>query len=233
MKNTEERGEFSIKGFQPNKLIKQKEKVLFYEKLFKDLSCIVFVYDLFQNKLLWISDYHKKLFGYNIPPGDFKETEIKKFFHPDDIEVLSEANNFFKKGKKGNFTAIYRVLNAEGNFIWVYSSMKVFRKTKDEKSLEIVGFTTDFSIDFNYDKHLKEVFREKVRRKNSKEISCLSKRELQILKYFTKGFKTKEIAAELGISFHTVNNHRKNILKKLNIRNIASMVNFAVEHGLG
>ncbi|MFW5759195.1 MAG: response regulator transcription factor, partial [Bacteroidota bacterium] len=46
------------------------------------------------------------------------------------------------------------------------------------------------------------------------------------------GYKTREIADELGLSFHTVNNHRKNILRKLGFKNLAALVNFAVENGL-
>ena len=43
----------------------------------------------------------------------------------------------------------------------------------------------------------------------------LSKREIQIISFISKGISTQEMAERLHLSPHTVNAHRKNILKKL------------------
>lgn len=47
--------------------------------------------------------------------------------------------------------------------------------------------------------------------------SVLSKREMMVLECFAEGLTAKRTAQELSISEHTVNNHRKNILAKLNV----------------
>jgi DNA-binding NarL/FixJ family response regulator len=39
-------------------------------------------------------------------------------------------------------------------------------------------------------------------------------------------------ADELHVSVHTINSHRKNILKKLNLKSPAELIVFAVEQGL-
>jgi DNA-binding NarL/FixJ family response regulator len=57
-------------------------------------------------------------------------------------------------------------------------------------------------------------------------IHSLSKRELDIINYLKKGFSSKEIADTASISRKTVEVHRYNILKKLNLPNVASLVNF-------
>lgn len=59
----------------------------------------------------------------------------------------------------------------------------------------------------------------------------LTPRERQITKLIAEGKTSKEIAASLYISIHTVNNHRKNIKKKLNIRKNADLVKFAMQQG--
>lgn len=48
----------------------------------------------------------------------------------------------------------------------------------------------------------------------------ISKRELDILQCVAQGCSTKEIAVLLHISSHTVETHRKNILKKLEAKNM-------------
>jgi DNA-binding NarL/FixJ family response regulator len=59
----------------------------------------------------------------------------------------------------------------------------------------------------------------------------LTPRERQVLKLIAEGKTSKEIAALLFISIHTVNNHRKNIKKKLQILKNADMVKYAIQQG--
>ncbi|MCU7548907.1 response regulator transcription factor [Chitinophagaceae bacterium LB-8] len=57
-------------------------------------------------------------------------------------------------------------------------------------------------------------------------LNALSQREIEIIAYIKKGFSSKEIADALHISVKTVEVHRYNILKKLNLKNAAALVNF-------
>jgi DNA-binding NarL/FixJ family response regulator len=57
-------------------------------------------------------------------------------------------------------------------------------------------------------------------------LNALSQREIEIIAYIKKGFSSKEIADALHISVKTVEVHRYNILKKLNLKNAASLVNY-------
>ena len=61
---------------------------------------------------------------------------------------------------------------------------------------------------------------------NSPNINALTEREMQIINLIKEGFSSKEIAANLQISLKTVEVHRHNILKKLKLKNSASLVNF-------
>lgn len=70
----------------------------------------------------------------------------------------------------------------------------------------------------------------------SKEVDCeptdLSPREYEVLQLITKGHKTVQIADELNVSVHTINSHRKNILKKLNLKSPTELIVYALETGL-
>jgi DNA-binding CsgD family transcriptional regulator len=52
----------------------------------------------------------------------------------------------------------------------------------------------------------------------------LSARELEILRFMVKGLIKKEIAEQLSISYHTVDNHERNIFRKMNVHNRSAAV---------
>ena len=57
-------------------------------------------------------------------------------------------------------------------------------------------------------------------------INSLSQREIEIITFIKKGFSSKEIASDLNLSVKTVEVHRYNLMKKLGLKNAASLVNF-------
>jgi two-component system nitrate/nitrite response regulator NarL len=60
----------------------------------------------------------------------------------------------------------------------------------------------------------------------------LTEREIDVLKLIVQECTTAEIAEKLFISTHTVETHRKNLISKLNVRNIAGLVKYAMQNGL-
>ncbi len=60
----------------------------------------------------------------------------------------------------------------------------------------------------------------------------LTKTETEILKDIALGLTTKEIAERRFSSFHTVNTHRKNIFRKLNVNNAHEATKYALRAGL-
>jgi DNA-binding NarL/FixJ family response regulator len=61
---------------------------------------------------------------------------------------------------------------------------------------------------------------------DSPDIKDLSLREIQIIKFIKSGLSSKEISTELNIASRTVEVHRYNMLKKLKLKNTASLINF-------
>jgi len=60
----------------------------------------------------------------------------------------------------------------------------------------------------------------------------LTAREREVFHMIVEGSTSKEIAAKLGISTKTAENHRANVLDKLDARNTADVVRYAVRRGL-
>ncbi|NOX87039.1 MAG: response regulator transcription factor [Chlorobi bacterium] len=60
----------------------------------------------------------------------------------------------------------------------------------------------------------------------------LTVRELEILKLIAEGYTNKEIGEKLFISHRTVDTHRTNMMKKLNVNNVAGLINYAIKNGI-
>ena len=61
--------------------------------------------------------------------------------------------------------------------------------------------------------------------------NILSDREMEVLQLLARGNSTKEIARLLFISENTVENHRKNLFKKLQAKNVATLLISAITAG--
>lgn len=60
----------------------------------------------------------------------------------------------------------------------------------------------------------------------------LSNREMEVLKLFGKSYTNKEIADKLFISIRTVESHKTNVMKKLNLRTTVDLVKFAIKNNI-
>lgn len=60
----------------------------------------------------------------------------------------------------------------------------------------------------------------------------LSQREKEVLKLVGEGYRNKEIAELLFISVKTVEKHRNNIMRKLDLHNASSLTAYAIAKGL-
>jgi DNA-binding CsgD family transcriptional regulator len=65
---------------------------------------------------------------------------------------------------------------------------------------------------------------------NKPELETLTPAERRILKFIAEDLTSKEIADRLGISPHTVENHRAKICERLNLRGSHSLLKFAYDN---
>ncbi len=64
----------------------------------------------------------------------------------------------------------------------------------------------------------------------SPTVDILTAREREILQLIAESYSTKEVAAKLDISVKTAENHRTNLMKKLDLHDVASLTRYAIEH---
>ncbi len=62
--------------------------------------------------------------------------------------------------------------------------------------------------------------------------NSLSSREVEVLQLIAEGKPNKQVAAELGVSFKTVDKHRQHLMSKLNIHDVAGLTRYAIAEGI-
>lgn len=85
---------------------------------------------------------------------------------------------------------------------------------------------------FFCNKVLDRMVEDKVGKRDDCDPTILSPREIEVLNLVIKGYSTNRIAESLCVSTHTINSHRKNILRKLNVKTPAELIVFALRTGL-
>lgn len=210
-------------------------------------SCI-FTVDVFKERYDFASDNFAHIFGYNPvwiktirKQGDLLEERI----HPDDraqlIECQIEHGQFIYSlppEERNDYQQVFqmRMLNARQQYVNVISRHQVIQKDKNGKAWIIMGV-----MDIAPDQTPAERIKRTVINRKTGEIlqpvvllaeQPLTKREKEILTFIRQGFLSKEIAYKLNLSIYTVNNHRKNILAKLNAGNVIEAINKAESYGI-
>ena len=106
--------------------------------------------------------------------------------------------------------------------------------TKNSSKEEMIGAITEVAQGNKYSCHeVKAILSEQILEDNEKpDINMLSQREVEIIDLIKQGQSSKEIALQLSITLKTVEVHRHNILKKLNLKNTAALVNFINNAGI-
>lgn len=63
-------------------------------------------------------------------------------------------------------------------------------------------------------------------------VDLLTTREREVMKLIAEGYKNKEVAQYLSISLKTVEKHRSNLMKKLDLHSASSITSFAIKNGV-
>jgi DNA-binding NarL/FixJ family response regulator len=62
--------------------------------------------------------------------------------------------------------------------------------------------------------------------------TSLTTREREIIQLIADGQNSKELAYQFGVSIKTIEVHRHNIMKKLNLNSVAALTKYALREGL-
>lgn len=157
-----------------------------------------------------------------------------QLLHPEDLGVIEEvfaAETIRKTGEV--FTYVFRVRSAvTQEYIWLCGNGVTMDFHEDLSPKTMINVSFEISSYLNAKSQLSFALKEIARLEHELQCKSLSKREKEVLKCIAGGLTDKQIGAMLFISETTAKTHRNKILHKLNLKNTASLVAFAVQCGL-
>jgi len=186
----------------------------------------------------------KEILGYQ--PHEFDFTNFSERIHRDDRKIVAAVVDKMVKlicaipiqPMEHSLNMDFRVKTKSGEYKRIMRQSSVYKCTPEKKPFLIIHLCTDISymnkkngIDISFSGKNSRKIQEMLEINHGEQIS-LSHRELEILKCISSGLSSKEIGETLFISKNTVDTHRRNMLKKLNLKNTAELVNFCREKHL-
>ncbi|AQX12937.1 LuxR C-terminal-related transcriptional regulator [Elizabethkingia meningoseptica] len=175
-------------------------------------------------------------------------------FHPEDrfyvLAALKFASNMFKsmnqqERSRVKFNIYGRMLNRHKDHRWILlqTSKPCFNDANElECAISVVYDLSHFGIvnmpllsilgldeqSIQYYRHFSQPLNGGV----ENDIPHISPREKQILALIAKGYDTPKISRELFISYHTVENHKRNLRRKTNTKTSSELIAFVMTHNL-
>lgn len=210
--------------------------------------CYYYYFDLHTAALLYISPEIKEVLGLE---QNISVEALFQRIHPQDVKYFiayeEQVSTFFAAlpiHQILNYKVSYdfRIRHAQGHYLRLLQQVICINHTEQGKLLHTLGLHSDIS-------HIKAEGRPMLsfiglngapsfldcggfgEAKEIQLLSPYSKRELEVLRLLSQGYLSKEISEKLFISAHTVNQHRKNILKKGSHKSIHFAIYHAVSSG--
>lgn len=225
----------------------------FYEFL-KNSPGVVAITDFQTKEYVFLSENFEEITGHKraefYESGFVKTISIFPPAHADIIihKIFPTMFDFFQKSADAGIIEDVRVsystrfIRVDGTEGWCLHQMKVLHTDEDNKIL--FGLKMMFDItDIKKDETINLILAKRdakgiFRNTNVLSFLCnndpfdLSAREKEVLTMISQGMNSQEISSALFISKHTVYNHRKNMLKKMDVKTTGELLKKAMANGV-
>lgn len=144
--------------------------------------------------------------------------------HPEDSNFRSELFNYFQKDERLPWIGTYKVKGKDNQWHTLLVYAEVHTKDENDKIEHLLNIEFDITGLQSSENYIEVIDRALW--------STVTKREKQIIKHIAQGSRNQDIAEELNISLNTVETHRKNLLRKLDMKNTTSLIYFVTKYRL-
>jgi DNA-binding CsgD family transcriptional regulator len=176
-------------------------------------------------RCLYLNPEGREWFGLDAKKmKDLKRGSLNNFYHPDTLAYELPKIRWFYKINRGdkiysNYQQLYHTRKQ------CYTICLVLTK---KVRMGYLSFIFPLEKDMDLSSKIKRVILEELfKRDHQKLFDTLTRREVEVLSLLADGVNNPCIAEKLFISRHTVEQHRKNINRKLEIRNLRDILDYA------
>ena len=156
---------------------------------------------------------------------------LEKYIHPESLKyVAPKILDFYRRGDRSKvYCDFQKVLDSRSQeYRLLFTVTKIFNK---RPGLLTISHPVEHSESLV--KKLERMLGEQIfARKHFKQFATLTKREVEILSLLASGHSNPQIADQLFLSRRTIEQHRKNINRKLEIKHFADVMKYALAFDL-
>jgi DNA-binding CsgD family transcriptional regulator len=237
-----------IKKFQPSGFEnpdRSDELILSMERKMQKHRQFFFVGDLIQLRIKFTSNGSRELLG--IDPENIDPATFYTLTHPDDLIRHNVGRTklfnlgqelFITKRQSQLLSSYFRFLHRNGNYNTLLVQCFLFYTEIPYRTVFLLQVVTDISrmklTGHGYHFYVGEdlSFFRYPDSQLLKTGNVFSHREFEIIQLISKGFDSLQISEKLFISLHTVNTHRRNIIKKTGHSNTQKLIIDLKERGI-
>jgi len=221
------------------------DKPIDYKGYFNALNTVadlVYVNNYLSNEIVFTRGFDTYL-GHEEPVCDV--FELHKLIHPEDIgEVLLLSSAVIETLKIFAPTPVddvifvldYRMRKGNGDYVRILRQSSCLESSEELGLISHVSLCTDITnlklhgpVNWRFEGSRQRMFKDLLEKKRATlpqklGSSSLSIREQEILHLISQGMRSQDIAEKIHVSVHTVNTHRRNMLKKLEVNTMAELM---------
>jgi DNA-binding CsgD family transcriptional regulator len=205
------------------------------DKLYKLIEgsgiALLYVFDIRSGGLVMMHDPDRLNLTLNLPHDEDPASAILALSHDDDRQVVSEREDFLKAHHECTWMSYIRIPDGDGICRWYLLKNMVSRQEASGLPDWIVGLLVPLGRMGESHSQLKKMAWENSRLGGQALMDTLTRQEKNVAILIAKGFSYTQIAEQLHIQPVTVNTHRRNILRKLHLKNIAQIACVVAESG--
>jgi len=200
------------------------------DQILTNLNVLTLVIDFEENTIIWSNKLFKQMPELAIKTMMEYIPMVFRNVYSDQMIFKIEKNVKIlgsQKSEDNTYTTLLKIKSSKQTWNWVLSKSYITEQKNGKPSKIAV-----ISIPIQLTSGLKRLADSRSGRILKKEPKFLTPKEQLVLKDIVDGMTSKEVAEKYFISIHTVQTHRKRILKKLAVKNTPELIRFALKNKL-
>jgi len=215
--------------------IKEYEKIKaerdFYKNILDKIPAVIHVNNLQTELVEWVNDAAEKFSGYTKEQMINNPEFLNNVVVEQDLDWIQESIKDYKQ-LKGVYSNIYSMKHYDSSIHTYHGLGVVFETDENNRPVKNLAIDLDITHEVRNYKQLKKHLEELTRKLRKSELEGITKMELKVIELLCQGKTIKQIACELERSVHTIDNHKRNIYRKLKLHKNQELILWAKEVGL-
>ncbi len=149
---------------------------------------------------------------------------LMDYIHPEDADFRANLFTHFAENASNPWIGTYRLKGKDQQWHTMLVHVEVHTRDEADEVEHLLNIEFDLT-------HLQQS-ESYVEVLDRALWSTVTKREKQIIRHIAEGSRNQDIAEALDISLNTVETHRKNLLRKLGMKNTTSLLYFVTKYKL-